>query len=49
MVFVGTVDAGLGFTIDAKVTVNGSPQYKVQNSKGKTYYVTASEAYVYVK
>ncbi|EOW9530633.1 N-acetylmuramoyl-L-alanine amidase, partial [Bacillus cytotoxicus] len=30
----GTVDAGLGFTIDAKVTVNGSPQYKVHNSKG---------------
>lgn len=45
----GSVDAGLGFTIDAKVNVNGSPQYKVHNSKGKTYYVTASEAYVYVK
>ncbi|EJS11570.1 hypothetical protein IKS_05458 [Bacillus cereus VDM062] len=35
--------------IDAKVIVNGSPQYKVHNSKGKTYYVTANEAYVYVK
>ncbi len=46
---VGSVDEGLGFTIDAKVTVNGSPQYKVHNSKGKTYYVTANEAYVYVK
>lgn len=45
----GTVDAGLGFTIDAKVNVNGSSQYKVHNSKGKTYYVTASEAFVYVK
>ncbi|MEH6932411.1 N-acetylmuramoyl-L-alanine amidase [Bacillus sp. JJ783] len=45
----GTVDEGLGFTIDAKVTVNGSAQYKVHNSKGKTYYVTANEAYVYVK
>ncbi|ASN69606.1 N-acetylmuramoyl-L-alanine amidase [Bacillus paranthracis] len=45
----GTVDAGLGFTIDAKVNVNGSSQYKVHNSKGKTYYVTANEAYVYVK
>ncbi|MGG1339876.1 N-acetylmuramoyl-L-alanine amidase [Bacillus toyonensis] len=45
----GTVDEGLGFTIDAKVSVNGSPQYKVHNSKGKTYYVTANEAYVYVK
>ncbi|KAA0764426.1 N-acetylmuramoyl-L-alanine amidase [Bacillus sp. SH5-2] len=47
---VGSVDArGLGFTIDAKVSVNGSPQYKINNSKGKTYYVTANEAYVYVK
>ncbi|MEH6979131.1 MULTISPECIES: N-acetylmuramoyl-L-alanine amidase [Bacillus] len=45
----GTLDAGLGFTIDAKVTVSGSSQYKVHNSKGKTYYVTANEAYVYVK
>ena len=45
----GSVDAGLGFTIDAKVNVNGSPQYKVHNSKGKTYYITASEAYVYVR
>ncbi|MGR5993853.1 peptidoglycan recognition protein family protein [Bacillus cereus] len=44
----GSVDAGLGFTIDAEVTVNGSSQYKVHNSKGKTYYVTANEAYVYV-
>ncbi|PER43985.1 N-acetylmuramoyl-L-alanine amidase, partial [Bacillus thuringiensis] len=31
------------------VSVNGSPQYKVHNSKGTTYYVTANEAYVYVK
>ncbi|PHD02783.1 N-acetylmuramoyl-L-alanine amidase [Bacillus pseudomycoides] len=45
----GTVDVGLGFTIDAKVTVNGLPQYKVHNRKSKTYYVTANEAYVYVK
>ncbi|PGM48636.1 N-acetylmuramoyl-L-alanine amidase [Bacillus thuringiensis] len=45
----GSVDTGLGFTIDAKVNVNGSPQYKVHNSKGKTYYVTANVAYVYVK
>ncbi|KFN08495.1 N-acetylmuramoyl-L-alanine amidase [Bacillus pseudomycoides] len=45
----GTLDSGLGFAIDTKVTVNGSPQYKVHNSKGKTYYVTASEALVYVK
>ncbi|PEE42853.1 N-acetylmuramoyl-L-alanine amidase [Bacillus pseudomycoides] len=45
----GTLDVGLGFAIDDKVTVNGSPQYKVHNSKGKTYYVTANEAYVHVK
>ncbi|MFQ6571454.1 N-acetylmuramoyl-L-alanine amidase [Bacillus sp. AF53] len=45
----GTVDEGLRFTIDAKVSVNGSPQYKVHNSKGVTYYITANEAYVYVK
>ncbi|MCQ6527841.1 N-acetylmuramoyl-L-alanine amidase [Bacillus mycoides] len=45
----GSVDAGLGFTIDAKVSVNCESQYKVHNSKGKTYYVTANEAYVYVK
>ncbi|PHB18628.1 N-acetylmuramoyl-L-alanine amidase, partial [Bacillus pseudomycoides] len=24
-------------------------QYKVHNSKGQTYYVTANEAFVYVK
>ncbi|MEJ9256085.1 N-acetylmuramoyl-L-alanine amidase [Bacillus wiedmannii] len=45
----GFVDAGLGFTIDAKVSANGSPQYKVKNSRGKTYYVTTNEAYVHVK
>ncbi|MFJ8118352.1 N-acetylmuramoyl-L-alanine amidase [Bacillus mycoides] len=44
----GVVDASLGFTIDARVIVNGSYQYKVHNSKGKTYYVTANQAYVYV-
>ncbi|MDO8160799.1 N-acetylmuramoyl-L-alanine amidase [Bacillus toyonensis] len=43
------VDAALGFTIDAKVSVDSSIQYKVHNSKGKTYYVTANEAFVYVK
>ncbi|QFQ28834.1 N-acetylmuramoyl-L-alanine amidase (plasmid) [Bacillus thuringiensis] len=35
--------------IDAKVIVNDSLQYRVHNSKGKTYYVTANEVYVYVK
>ncbi|PFM90948.1 N-acetylmuramoyl-L-alanine amidase [Bacillus thuringiensis] len=29
--------------------MGGSPQYKVHNSNGKTYYIIASEAYVYVK
>lgn len=43
------VDAGLGFTIDAKISVDGSAQYKIHNSKEKTYYVTANEAFVYVK
>ncbi|MED3391927.1 N-acetylmuramoyl-L-alanine amidase, partial [Bacillus thuringiensis] len=46
---VGSVDTGLGFTIDAKINVNGSPQYKVHNSKGETYYITINAAYVYVK
>ncbi|PGV94687.1 N-acetylmuramoyl-L-alanine amidase [Bacillus cereus] len=45
----GSVDAGLGFTIDAKVTTNGSPQYKVHNSKGKTFYITVSSSYIEVK
>ena len=45
----GSVDVGLGFKIDVKVSVNGSAQYKVHNSKGKTYYITANEALVYVK
>lgn len=45
----GTVDEGLGFIIDAKISVNGSPQYKVHNSQGKIYYVTACEVYVYMK
>ncbi|MDM5188627.1 N-acetylmuramoyl-L-alanine amidase [Bacillus sp. DX4.1] len=45
----GTVDPDFGFTIDAKVDVNGSPQYKVHNSKGTTFYITASKAYVDVR
>ncbi|PFA36881.1 N-acetylmuramoyl-L-alanine amidase, partial [Bacillus cereus] len=45
----GSVDTGLGFTIDAKVMVNGSTQYKVHNSKGKSYYITASDTYVWMK
>lgn len=45
----GTVDESLGFVIDAKVTVNGSAQYKAHNSRGITSYVTTNEAYVYMK
>nr|WP_240519866.1 N-acetylmuramoyl-L-alanine amidase [Bacillus thuringiensis] len=46
---VGTVDAGYEFIIDEKVMVDGSPQYKVHNSKGQVFYITASETYVRVK
>ncbi len=47
--FASTVGLGLGFTIDAKVNVNGTPQYKVYNSKGETFYITASPTYVIIK
>ncbi|HDR8448187.1 TPA: N-acetylmuramoyl-L-alanine amidase [Bacillus cereus] len=45
----GTVDEGEGFIMDKKVSLNGFPQYRVHNSKGRMYYVTANAAYVYVK
>ncbi|EOO80162.1 hypothetical protein IIC_00008 [Bacillus cereus VD021] len=45
----GSVDVGLGFTIIDKVSVNGSPQYKVKNSRGNVYYITASSYYVRIK
>ncbi|OTZ14328.1 SH3 domain-containing protein, partial [Bacillus thuringiensis] len=45
----GTVDKGLGFTILDKVSVNGSSQYKVKNSRGNVYYITASSYYVEIK
>ncbi|MED1406700.1 N-acetylmuramoyl-L-alanine amidase [Bacillus mycoides] len=45
----GIVDVGLGFTIIDKVSVNGSPQYKVKNSRGNVYYITASSHYVRIK
>lgn len=45
----GTVDTGLGFTIIDKISVNGSPQYKVKNSRGNVFYITASLYYVQVK
>ncbi|PFR62336.1 N-acetylmuramoyl-L-alanine amidase, partial [Bacillus cereus] len=40
---------GYGFIIDEKIMENGSPQYKVHNSKGNAYYITASPTYVEVK
>lgn len=45
----GIVTKGLGFEIIDKVDVQGSPQYKVKNSKGNVYYTTASPSYVEVK
>ncbi|PGY40031.1 peptidoglycan recognition protein family protein, partial [Bacillus thuringiensis] len=45
----GTVDAGEGFTMDEKIDVDGFPQYKGHNSKGRIYYMTANERYVYVR
>ncbi|PEA09470.1 N-acetylmuramoyl-L-alanine amidase [Bacillus cereus] len=45
----GIVDAGLEFIINDKVSVNGSPQYKVKNSKGNVFYITASEKFVEMK
>jgi GH25 family lysozyme M1 (1,4-beta-N-acetylmuramidase) len=45
----GIVKDGEGFTIVSKVDVNGSPQYKVKNSRGAVYYITANEKYVVVK
>ncbi|WP_404511666.1 N-acetylmuramoyl-L-alanine amidase [Bacillus sp. RC242] len=45
----GLVDAGEGFTIDGKLNVDGSLQFKVHNSIGKTYYIKINEVYVYVR
>ncbi|WP_144497032.1 N-acetylmuramoyl-L-alanine amidase [Bacillus toyonensis] len=45
----GTVDKGLGFTIIDEVSVNGSQQYKVKNSRGNVFYITASSYYVKIK
>ncbi|MEK4578266.1 N-acetylmuramoyl-L-alanine amidase [Bacillus sp. FSL R12-0074] len=45
----GTVDAGLGFTIIDKESVDGSPQYKMKNSRGNVFYITASSYYVEIK
>lgn len=46
---VGQCNAGEGFTIVTKVPVDDAYQYKVQNSKGATYYITASPTYVEVR
>lgn len=47
---VTTITKGYGFpTIVAKVKVGTAYQYKVKNSKGAIYYITASEKYVTVK
>ncbi|PGA25450.1 N-acetylmuramoyl-L-alanine amidase [Bacillus wiedmannii] len=46
---VETVDEGLGFTIIDKASVDGSPQYKVKNSRGNVFYITASSYYVKIK
>ncbi|EAD3347492.1 N-acetylmuramoyl-L-alanine amidase [Listeria monocytogenes] len=46
----GTVTKGIGFpTIVSKVKVGTAYQYKVKNSKGATYYITASDKYVQLK
>ncbi|WP_406590369.1 N-acetylmuramoyl-L-alanine amidase [Bacillus atrophaeus] len=46
---VGTVNKGIGFpTVVEKVKVGSAYQYKVKNSKGATYYITAADEYVTV-
>ncbi|MGG1328636.1 N-acetylmuramoyl-L-alanine amidase [Bacillus tropicus] len=45
----GTLDMAEGFTIDEKVSVDGFTQFNVHNSKGKRYYVTTNEYFVYVR
>ncbi|WP_459502578.1 N-acetylmuramoyl-L-alanine amidase [Bacillus sp. C1] len=40
----GTVDAGLGFAIAAKVNVDG--WVSAVSRKGYTYYITAGDSYV---
>lgn len=46
----GTVNKGIGFpTVVEKVKVGTAYQYKVKNSKGATFYITASNKYVELK
>lgn len=42
-------EIGIVFIIDAKIIVDGSSKYKVDNSKGKPYYVTANKPYAFVQ
>jgi hypothetical protein len=45
----GTVNRGIGFpTIVRKLKVGNGEQYEVKNSRGATYYITASPKYVRV-
>src|SRR5690625_1274817 len=44
----GTFSYGQGWKIDNLYRVNGSLQYRVQNSKGDLFYITASDKYVKV-
>lgn len=45
----GTFGYGQGWKVDNKYLVNGSPMYRVQNSKGDLYWITASPKYVTIK
>ena len=45
---IGSADKGYGFDIVDKVKVGNGYQYKVKNSKGNIYYITANEKYVKV-
>jgi len=38
-----------GFIIDEKISINSLSQYKVHNSKRKTFYITIYEIYMHVK
>ena len=46
---VGVADEGFGFEIIEKVKVGNGEQYKVKNSKGNVYYITANSKYIRVK
>jgi N-acetylmuramoyl-L-alanine amidase len=46
---MGSIDEGFGFEIIEKLSVGKGEQYKVKNSKGNIYYVTANSKYVRVE